>query len=283
VIIGILGGGFGLYGYLPAAILNGYKVVTLSRYKEKIQSRPELSIYLPSVEFATDEESLMNSSDSLVIARDPSSQFDILIKAMGKFEHIYLEKPLGSNQNSHQYLLELLLTKNQAFSVAYLVEFTDWFQQLRTLDFSNINISWEMELNTNSWKSNLFSDKGIFSYYGIHLIPIISNFYMPGNNLVATSSNDRIEISTTRESASLHISLLNGLHPKFRLAAHRKSESGEFIVRLDTPFGKQNKMGFPDERIPLLQKYLSSKSLESSQVLTRRYEELFLALQSQIS
>ena len=44
--IGILGGGFGLYGYMPAAIQSNYTTLVLSKYKEIIAVHPILKIYL---------------------------------------------------------------------------------------------------------------------------------------------------------------------------------------------------------------------------------------------
>ena len=35
--LGILGGGFGIYGYLPAAVDNGWNVKLLEKYRKTIQ------------------------------------------------------------------------------------------------------------------------------------------------------------------------------------------------------------------------------------------------------
>ena len=76
--IGILGGGFGIYGYLPAAVGNGWNVKLLERYRKSIQDRVELNYCLESCVFVQDESELLGSVDYLVIARIPKEQYRII-------------------------------------------------------------------------------------------------------------------------------------------------------------------------------------------------------------
>jgi hypothetical protein len=280
--IGILGSGFGIYGYLPAAILNGDTVVTLARYKPKIESRLELEMFLPRVKYVSDEDSLMDVADSLIIARDPQSQFKALIPALGRFDHIYLEKPLGVNPLAHSFLLQQLSTKKQSFSIGYLVPFTDWFDDLDFKKSIDATISWRVNVDNQSWKANSFPDSGLFTYFGVHFLPLIEKFATNSLSLVTSSRKDRIEISCAGNNGSLKVVLLSGGNPGFELTTQQEERMTMSTINLETPFGDKSKKGIPDNRIPLLQKYLGKNRLVSDQDLCFKYEELFLELQTMI-
>ena len=81
--VGILGSGFGLYGYLPCFLNNKYKVYTLLRYKKKILLRKDLRKYEKKINFVSDTNKLLVNSDIIVIAKRPSDQ-EYLIKKIIK-------------------------------------------------------------------------------------------------------------------------------------------------------------------------------------------------------
>ena len=63
----ILGGGFGLYGYLPALIECGADVVLPLRHKERVLERPELAPLASKVEWRGDD-TLLAGCEAAVIA-----------------------------------------------------------------------------------------------------------------------------------------------------------------------------------------------------------------------
>lgn len=276
--VGILGGGFGLYGYLPAAVLNGNAVVTLDRYKTEILNRPELKSYLTEIEFVEHEKFLVKIVDSLIIARNPQSQFDLLMKFAGDFEHVYLEKPLALELTSHRQLLDHLLEKNQSFSLGYLVQFTNWFNQIDFEKTSRIEILWEVKINEDSWKSRDFPDKGLFSFFGIHLLPLIERLIKDHYALVLNSVQDGMQIEGKFGAKSLSIKLVNG--NKFNFKATTYGSVGEILVDEihETPFGDRSFLGLPDNRIPLLQKYLASNNSKTMSGKAVKYEDLYLKI-----
>jgi hypothetical protein len=276
--VGILGGGFGIYGYLPAAVLNGNSVMTLARYKNQIANRPELKSYLSQIEFVEHQETLLKMVDSLVIARNPQNQFDLLFKLAGDFEHVYLEKPLALEFASHRQLLDHLLEKQQSFSLGYLVQFTNWFNQIDFEKTSRVEIFWEVRINEDSWKSRDFPDKGLFSFFGIHLLPIIERLATEHYSLDLNPMEDGIHIEGKFGKRSLIIKLISG--DEFKFEVRSQGDLGETLVNQveETPFGRRSFLGSPDNRIPLLQKYLASGNSKSMSEKAIRYEEIYLRI-----
>ena len=68
--IGILGGGFGLYGYLPAFYNLGFDIFTLEKYSGFIKNRKDLEKLYDRINFISSEEELFNNVEYLNIARD---------------------------------------------------------------------------------------------------------------------------------------------------------------------------------------------------------------------
>ena len=70
-MIGVLGGGFGLYCHLAALSGLGKEVSTLNSYREKLASLPEGSSVLKKTSFFETERELVNNSSIVTIARRP--------------------------------------------------------------------------------------------------------------------------------------------------------------------------------------------------------------------
>ena len=62
---GILGGGYGLYGYLPALCELGFELHLLNRYKKIVYNRFELERYSNSLIYHDNEISLLNNINNL--------------------------------------------------------------------------------------------------------------------------------------------------------------------------------------------------------------------------
>ena len=106
--IGILGSGFGLYGYLPALMNLGYEVWVPIRYKEKISRRIELQKIVSDI-FLKSEEQILSDCGILVIARRPEDQFALLNQLSYSKQKYFLEKPLARNLAEQNQLLNLNL------------------------------------------------------------------------------------------------------------------------------------------------------------------------------
>jgi hypothetical protein len=259
--VGILGGGFGLYGYLPACINLGWKVHTLNRYCDTIVNRPELQSYVSQIVFHDHEESLTSAVDTLICARDPDSQ-EKLVKFIDKsFDHLFLEKPLTANVVSHIEVLDLLLASEQNFSVGYLFSFTDWFNQVISHESlksrPNIAIEWNIRPKESDWKFNKKSGGGLGSFYGIHFIPLIISMGLSLDDIRVTSTEKSLVITSAKKSfidLSIRINLF-GI-PKFDLTLEGGVSAKSIKTLLDSPFGDIPIKGLPDPRIGILGRYM---------------------------
>ena len=73
--IGIIGSGFGIYGWLNSLInIKQVRVCTLSRYKKKITKYEKKIFYFKNL------NNLINYSDTLIIAKRPIDQERIINK-----------------------------------------------------------------------------------------------------------------------------------------------------------------------------------------------------------
>ena len=259
--VGILGGGFGLYGYMPACLGLGWKVHTLRRYHDIIVNRPELQSYVSQIDFHDHEESLTSTVDTLICARDPDSQ-EKLVKFIDRsFDHLFLEKPLTSNAVKHIEVLDRLVAKKQNFSVGYLFSYTGWFNQVLSLasmkSLTNVEIEWSIKPNESDWKFNKKSGGGLGSYYGIHFIPLIISMGLTLGDIRVTSSEKSLFISSLKESVidlSIKIDLLGS--PRFDLTLDGVVDARTMKSSLGSPFGDIPIKGIPDPRIGMLARYM---------------------------
>ena len=154
----ILGGGFGLYGYLPAAIQTHWQVTTLSRYKSFLEERVELSRLLNRVTFVAENDLEPSAYDAVVIARTPQQQMDF-VRSNSSFEgHLYLEKPLGGTVKSTSELLDVLQSRKSNFSVAYLFQYQEWYRAIASQKQSecSVAIDWRITPGRNqNWKKQI--------------------------------------------------------------------------------------------------------------------------------
>ena len=257
--VGLIGGGFGIYGYLPALVENGHNVITKEKYRSEIYSRTELSDYWSHVSFASSEKELLCLGEVIVLATHPNQQKKILEENVFRKKRIFLEKPLATSVSEHSNLIELLETQQTHFSIAYLYRYTSWFEKLEESanNASEIKVCWEIKHSNQNWKSAAFSDGGLFDFYGIHLAPLL---YYAGVNI------DDLEISRggrvnelffsiqSQKFGMVNIKLKFGEENLFNLRIDNYNHRIEFIE--ETPFGPRGVRGSKDSRVDLLKKYL---------------------------
>lgn len=188
-MLGILGGGFGLYGYLPAAAkLLQEPVLLLKKYKPIIDSRKELFSFKEQIIWMEAEEELIKTADSLVISRRPLDQEALVTKCLlqTNLKRIMFEKPLASSPENAHKILHQIDTSNKYCSVGFNFRFTSWAMQLKEKilngEFSeheNINLSWHFmadhfSRNVGSWKMDHVQGGGAIRFYGIHIIALLA-------------------------------------------------------------------------------------------------------------
>jgi hypothetical protein len=266
VKIGVLGSGFGVYGYLPAAFSLDWNVATLYRYQESIVSRPELTQFQNRIEYVASEELLLSSCSSIVIARTPDLQFQFLknySQEIKEIKHLFLEKPLTSSIEDSETALDFLRKSELSFSLGYLFLHTEWFEtisQLLETNGNKIEIYWSIPSPKSSWKASVDLGGGIDSFFLVHFIPVFLKLGFRMSNL-KVSQLDKISFLSVLDLNVIEV--------------YAKLEESDFrfeiflndlpapIYSAETPFGAKPKKGVADPRISPLQKYLTSSMSNS--------------------
>lgn len=280
----ILGGGFGLYGYLPAAMQTYWQVTTLSRYKKFLEDRVELSGLLNRVTFVAENDLNLNIYDAVVIARTPQQQIDF-VRSNSSFEgHLFLEKPLGYTAKSTSELLDVLQSRKSNFSVAYLFQYQDWYRMIASQKQSecSVTINWRITSSGNqNWKKQIGLGGGILSYYGVHLLSLIVDFEYDLQSLQFNYGEDFLGIRSKNSSSQLDIKLTVDDVAGFEV--NLKSLTGNYNWGGASPFGINPTAEIPDPRIPALIEYLSGWQTHKDLAESIAQERKILRLRQTIS
>ena len=275
----ILGGGFGLYGYVPAAIQASWQVTTLSRYKGWLEDRAELSGFLSRVDFISENDLDPQFYDAIVIARTPRQQFDF-VQSNPTFEgHYFLEKPLGDTEKTTSQLLDILQSRKSSFSVAYLFEYQEWYKRLASDENSEMNvvIDWRISSTKNRpWKESPDEGGGILAFYGVHLLSLMVDCGYDLQNLEFSYQTHFLQIKLKNSSREISLKLSVGEISSFEVIL--KGENSVYHWSQESPFGVIPTPGIPDPRIPALIEHLSGwrthKRLRETVAKERRILEL---------
>lgn len=259
--IGILGSGFGVYGYLPAVCENDWNPILLSKARSSVENRTELKKYQRKIKYVDSEKELMEFSNRLVIARNPERQIVAIKSALGirDIQHFYLEKPLTDKPSNRREIIDLL--SNTSFSLAYLMVYTTWFstlkKMLQTESNKSITITWEIPASDTKWKSSSAEGGGLLFYYAPHLLAILFNLDVAPSQIVISEKTSVQIIGIDKFNNTLNIKLAYSSQSFFSIKntdAHNKLE----WFNSETPFGVANTKGSLDNRISVLRIYLNS-------------------------
>ena len=74
----IVGKGFGLYGYLPAVLLNNSKLILTKDYKSYVEQRSDVDIFLNQIDWSKNILEAVQQSNNIILAIPPLEQFKFL-------------------------------------------------------------------------------------------------------------------------------------------------------------------------------------------------------------
>jgi predicted dehydrogenase len=268
-MLGLIGSGFAFYGYLPALVHAGNELIAInSRSKVKFTARKDIHTYSANVFWVEDQEELLSSCNSLVIAIKPAEQYELAKLVLSKYKNIssiYFEKPLAESHVNSRKLLAELLDSSISFRIGYIFRYTNWGKSLlkytQNESIAEINLTWEFMAHHNkhmliNWKSSPSEGGGVLRFYGIHIIALLSEIgYKKIKVLESTTSNwnvifsgeklprFNVEIDTNSKKRKFQIFEQNGL-------------DCEVFCNQDSPF-EVTKDGL-DERVPLLVEHINS-------------------------
>jgi len=264
--IGILGSGFGVYGYLPAVCKNLWTPIVLEKNRHKIELRSELIHYKKRIIYVDSEKTLIKNSHSLIIATTPTYQTDFLqSNDLKNINHLYLEKPLSHTLKDYFELIQLLKLYKRKFSVAYLFVYSSWYLEVMKLLLTNKHINlkfnWSIKKAQSSWKNDINYGGGLLYFYGIHFLALLNKLKIPLNEIEIIENFDEVTIrATDLQKNTVNIFINYTEHPHFSIKVSKKN-SNQIIYENQTPYGLQNKLGIEDTRVSLIAKYLKDLQL----------------------
>lgn len=245
-MIGILGSGFGLYGYLPAICQYYPDRMVLLRNKAKaiINTRVELQKYHKNIFWKESFEEIIQNSELLIITYPP---FEIkklieLILASSKIKKIIVEKPICETPEQALYFINQMKRAKIKIASSFIFIYTDWVKDLLKNSDSNSKIHWQIvnNNNKNSWKWNTKLGGGLLSFYGIHLLSVCAYMNFKIKKIIKNDINS-FEAIFQRNSKELLIIINN-------------SDSQSFFklnnsIYEETPFGKPRSVNKEDFRV----------------------------------
>jgi predicted dehydrogenase len=180
--VGIVGGGFGIYGWLPALVSSHeVQIVTLERYRVQLQLRPELRVFEKRMTFVEDLRRLISRCEYVVIARRPADQFRFVeeLASLGWKGCVVLEKPLAPNPEMAEALLEILDHADIRVVVGFSLCETGWAatfgRYLAVAEPIHIRVDWRFlahhyRYSLANWKRQPTEGGGALRFFAIHLV-----------------------------------------------------------------------------------------------------------------
>ncbi len=274
----IVGKGFGLYGYLPAIILNGSNLILSDEYKSNIQKREDINKFINFIQWTKSVREAIYLSDDVILAIPPKEQFKFLLENEKLIfdKTIFLEKPIACSPKQSAILLKFLEEKKIKFYVNYSLIYLDWFKKLfykiNSLNSNfNIKVNWEfkahfIKTNVINWKSDSQSGGGIIRFYGIHLIAILTALEYENYKIIKLKDNTQTIIFKIINVNKPEIEILINIDSnidKFTIDIYEDSSKNKHtFLDIKDPFEKQNnkKLIKLDRRVQNIRDYLIEKN-----------------------
>lgn len=186
---GILGGGFGLYGYLPALLAAGETAVCLPRrYHATLRARPELRPLLAQVHFVDDDDEVLARVDGLVLAQRPQDAIQRLeqLVALPRLRQLVLEKPLGPTPAAAAHLLDCLEATGKTCRAGFTFRWAPWSRRwqhaLREGKAArHTALRWHFRAHhyqhaLPNWKRLPEQGGGALRFFGIHVVALLAEW-----------------------------------------------------------------------------------------------------------
>jgi len=186
---GVLGSGFGLYGYLPALAAHASSPVLLpARYRSVMAARTDLVGYLAAAQFCDNDSEVLSRAGSVVIARRPEDASGCLDRILGNrdLKTVILEKPIGRTPDEGADIVDRLLSAGKTVDVAFLFRFAPWARVWRRALTGRglgqpATLRWRFQAHhyrhdLMNWKRMHASGGGALRFYGIHVIALLAEW-----------------------------------------------------------------------------------------------------------
>ena len=184
----ILGSGFGLYGYLPAAAgLTVLPVVTLDRYRPVFERRGDIAAYLHRVEFVEDVDACAAAADTLIVAQRPADQEALIPRLLARpsaLRSLVLEKPLAPAPGHASILLQRLYGSQLSLRIGFTFAQTPWAARIAELlargVVLDLDLQWRFRAHhfqhqLHNWKRDTACGGGALRYFGIQFFGLLAS------------------------------------------------------------------------------------------------------------
>ena len=156
--IGILGSGFGVYGWL-VAIKTKNEILTFKKYK-KLLNLEKIQKIRKKIKYFNDENEILYNSDKIVIAKTPFEQERIVKKIIKlRLKKLYLEKPLASDPIKSIAILKLLKKIEYHLQCPFHSKKhhgSEFYKKILQKNFKHAEIIWNFKSKFNhskNWKN----------------------------------------------------------------------------------------------------------------------------------
>ena len=173
--VGVIGVGHWGIKHVDEYIQLGYNVMIWDKSKEKIKNCKER---FDTVEVKNLETILNEKEVTCVSICTPNdTHYDIASKCLIAKKHVFLEKPISTNIDDANKLIELSERNNVILQVGHIYRFNNSVQKAREL-INNFELGHIYSVNF-SWTNfeSVFNDRGIILDLGIHPVDIIDNIF----------------------------------------------------------------------------------------------------------
>lgn len=261
---GIIGSGFGLYGYMPAVLLEDEQVFLLENAKEKFLKRDELLCFEQRIFWARDLKIFLSSIDTLIISLPPHEQEKLLetVLSYDNIKNMILEKPVAASPKASLQVLQSIFLKEKNLRINYTFLEAIWFKEVEQIIKAytdtqlSISIQWHFNAhhfrnNVDTWKKNHNDGGGAIRFYGIHFIALAAhlNFfkitYSNTNNAIISNwscrllnndSNLMIDIDTNSENQLFSVNVKSN---KKELFSYKSIDPFDDIQKVNASLDKR--------------------------------------------
>lgn len=277
---GIIGSGFGIYGWLSALnYFDKINIFTLASYKKKFLVRKDIeniSALGKSISWCENEELLIKSVDLLIIARRPIDQIKIINHLISRLwkGSLIIEKPIAPTPELSKKIIKKLFINDIKFQVGFSINETNWSKKVKKLiqkkKPKKIIINWNFladhykyKKKRQTWKSNPIFGGGALSFYCIHIIAWLSSFseweVKSCSPLLSKTNDSKIKFRLSNESTNLEINFNSMNKDLNSFTVIEKNSSNKLVVNLENPFSERTikkNIAKLDSRVPYLIKII---------------------------
>jgi predicted dehydrogenase len=172
----VVGGGFGLYGYVPALADLGETILIARRYEPAFLSRPELQRHAPAIRWVDDVDAGLRGATGVVLAVPPAEQPALARRCceLGSIRQVVLEKPIAVDPAGAQRLLDTLHAAGKRYRIGYTLLHTAWAERAR-MPADGASVEWHFMAHhftrgLHNWKRTHATGGGVLRFFGVHVL-----------------------------------------------------------------------------------------------------------------